>query len=69
MKRFKNIHFIMMVRSGVALKRAVNLAQENEATLTVVEVLEEFPPEAQIAVKSSRIVDFQKTVEEDSFEI
>jgi universal stress protein E len=68
MKRFKSILFIYdgEKESGIALKRAVNLSQENEAALTVAEVLEEFPPEEQMAIQSSKIVDFQKTVEDDS---
>lgn len=68
MKRFKNILFVYdgEKESGVALKRAVDLAKTNEATLTVVEVLEEFPPEMQRAIESSKIVDFQKIVEQES---
>ncbi len=68
MKRFKNILFVYdgEKESGVALKKAISLAQENKATLTIVEVLEELPPEIQRTVQSSKIVDFQKTVEEDS---
>jgi universal stress protein E len=68
MKRFKSILFVYdgEKESGIALKRAINLTQENEATLTVVEVIEEFPSGVKMAVQSSRIVDFQKTVEDDS---
>ena len=68
MKRFKNILFVYDDEkvSGVALKRAVTLARENGAALTVVEAIEEFPPETGMAIQSSRIGEFQETVERES---
>jgi nucleotide-binding universal stress UspA family protein len=49
MKRFKNILLIFDegVRGEAALTRAATLAKENQARLTVVEVIGEMPPDAR----------------------
>jgi universal stress protein E len=62
MKRFKNI---LMVAGGegwerAALKRAVALAKNNRARLTVVDVIEELPREMRVLSKSIHLADLQK---------
>jgi len=49
MKRFQNILLVFDegVRGEAALARAATLAKENQAQLTVVEVIREMPPEAR----------------------
>lgn len=46
MKRFKNILFVKEPTTGseAALERAVTLAQNNQARLTVIDVVEQLPP-------------------------
>jgi nucleotide-binding universal stress UspA family protein len=61
MRRFKNI---LLVTEGkrdtkAPLERAVTLAKENQASLTVVEVLLECPPEMQRAVTSVDLADLE----------
>ena len=67
MQRFKNI---LLVAGGAgfeaaALKRAVDLAKNNGARLTVVDVVEELPREMQMLVTSMHLVDIQKLVVEE----
>ncbi|MDJ0872305.1 MAG: universal stress protein [Gammaproteobacteria bacterium] len=52
MKRFKSILFAAdsQVELGGALDRAVALAQENDARLTVIDVVDAVPPEARMLV-------------------
>lgn len=53
MKRFKNILLLITdfdAKQQIAVERAVLLAQQNEAQLTVVSVIKELPPEMLIAV-------------------
>lgn len=62
MERFKNI---LLVAGGegweeTALKRAVGLAKNNRARLTVFDVVDELPREMQMLVTSMRIEDLQE---------
>jgi len=64
MKRFKNI---LLVAGGEgwkesALKRAVALAKENRARLTVVDVIEELPREMRVLATSMHLADLQQLV-------
>jgi nucleotide-binding universal stress UspA family protein len=68
MKPFKKILFIndFHKERTPALERAVKLARSNEALLTIIEVLEEFPSEIKSAVGSSSLMEYQRAVETDS---
>jgi len=70
MKRFKKILFVNDCKTErtEALERTVKLAKTNEAILTVIEALEEFPSEMQMAIPSSDLKDFQKIVGQESIE-
>ena len=64
MQRFKNI---LLIAGGddwerTSLKRAVDLAKNNSARLTVVDVVEELPREMQMLVTSVNLVDLQNLV-------
>ncbi len=64
MKRFKKI---LLISGGVSwkeavLKRAVTLAKNNHAELTVVDVIEEFPRAMQTIVTTIHPADFQKVI-------
>jgi universal stress protein E len=67
MKRFKNI---LLVAGGTdwkanALKRAADLAKNNRAHLTVVDVVEELPREMRRLVTSFHLADIQNLVVEE----
>jgi nucleotide-binding universal stress UspA family protein len=68
MKQFKKILFIndFHKEKTPALKRAVKLARNNKALLTIIEVLEEFPPEVKSAVSPSSLMEYQRAVETES---
>ena len=62
MQRFQNI---LLVAGGegwetAALKRAVDLAKNNHARLTVVDVVEELPQEMRVLATSIHLADLQK---------
>ena len=62
MKRFKNI---LLVAGGegwerAALKRAVALAKNNSARLSVVDVVEELPQEMRMLITSMHLADIQR---------
>ena len=67
MQRFKNI---LLVAGGTgwetnALKRAVDLAKNNRARLTVVDIVEKLPREMQRLVTSFHLADIQNHVVEE----
>ena len=67
MKRFKNILCVVVsdVGVGAALERAVALAINNQANLTVVEIVDEIPPDTKLFDRVMSPNDLQaKMVEE-----
>jgi universal stress protein E len=60
-RRFKNILLVMdgKTDSKAPLERAVTLAKENQASLTVIEVLLECPPELQRTITSVDLADLE----------
>jgi len=69
MNRFKKILFVNDGKTTrtTALERAANLALSNEAALTVVEALEDFPAEMKTARTTSDMGKLQKIVSEESY--
>ena len=67
MKRFKKILVVAHSKSKgqVTLKRAVALAETNQATLTVVEAIERLPPDAQTLITSMPLEDIQNMIVEE----
>lgn len=61
MKRFKNILCVFSsgARNEVALRRAATLAEENQARLTVVEVIDEIPPDTKLMERVLATQDLQ----------
>jgi len=67
MKRFKNILFVNVKPDDkAAFERAVTLAVRNQATLTVVEVLETLPPEERMLINSRHNVDLMEIAAQKS---
>ncbi len=64
MKRFKNILLVAYGTSDIraALKRAVRLAKENQARLTMVDVVEELPRDARTVLKEISPSDIEDKV-------
>jgi universal stress protein E len=62
MQRFKNILLVAGGEGweGAALNRAVALAKNNRARLTVVDVVEELPRDMRVLVTSMHLADLQK---------
>lgn len=70
MNRFQKILFVYdrPTEKGMAFQRAVDLTKKNQAILTVVEVLEEIPPEIQVALPSSNLQGLREAVSHESYE-
>jgi len=70
MERFKKILFVNdgKTKREVPLERAVNLAKRNQASLTVVEVLEGPPRDTQTFLKTSIIKGIVKTAAQETTE-
>lgn len=64
MQRYKNILFVVTSNSfnEPALEQAVSLAQNNQASLTVVEVIDEIPPNTKLLERVLSPVDLQEKV-------
>jgi len=62
MQRFKNILLVAGGEGweGAALKRAVDLAKNNRAHLTVVDVVEELPRDMRMLITTMHLADLQK---------
>lgn len=70
MQRFKNIlvHVNLTRSEHPALSRAVRLAQQNNAKLTAINVIEEHPAQAHSVLRSLHLEDALKLVEQDHHE-
>ena len=67
MKRFKNILFVNgKPDDKAAFERAVTLAVRNQATLTVVEILETLPREERMLINSRHDVDLMEIAAQES---
>lgn len=70
MKRFKKILFVYDPDSEEtpAFERAVHLAEANQASLKLVHVLDEFPPQMQMTEMASALPELQKQIHEGASE-
>jgi len=70
MKRFKRILFVNdgKVKKGAALEKAVNLAKTNQALLTLVEILAEYPQETPAEIEPLKIKDIEEIALRESAE-
>jgi nucleotide-binding universal stress UspA family protein len=64
MKRFKNILCIVNTdtQDNVAMEHAVKLAEKNQASLTVVEVIDEIPPDTTLFERTMSSIDLQAEI-------
>ena len=64
MKRFKNILCIVNTdtQDNVAMEHAVKLAEKNQASLTVVEVIDEIPPDTTLFERTMSPIDLQAEI-------
>ena len=64
MKRFKNILCIVNtdMQDTIALEHAVKLAEKNQASLTVVEVIDEIPPDTTLFERTMSSIDLQAEI-------
>jgi len=64
MKRFKNILCIVNtdMQDTVAVEHAAKLAEKNQATLTVVEVIDEIPPNTTLYERTLSSIDLQAEI-------
>jgi len=64
MKRFKNILFVAdsELKGGDAFERAVTLAENNQAQLTVVSILEEFPTEGSEEIQGVSMAELRDAI-------
>ena len=64
MKRFKNILFVADsdLEGGDTFQRAVTLAENNQAQLTVVSILEEFPAQSSEAIQDMSMTDLKNAI-------
>ena len=70
MKRFEKILFVYDPGSEKtpAFERAVHLAEMNQASLKLLQVLEEFPPQMQMTDMASALPELQKQVHQEATE-
>jgi nucleotide-binding universal stress UspA family protein len=68
MKRFNKILFVndFNKEPTPAFERAVKLAKHNQASLTMVEIFEELPPEIKDSVSPSSLIEYRNAVEAES---
>ena len=64
MKRFKNILFVAdsELKGGDALERAVTLAEHNQAELTVVSFMDEFPTDVGVEIQGISMIKLRDTL-------
>jgi universal stress protein E len=64
MKRFKNILCIVStdMQNTIAVEHAVKLAVKNQASLTVVEVIDEMPPDTTLFERTMSSIDLQAEI-------
>jgi universal stress protein E len=64
MQRFKDILFVAIpdAVNGTAMERAAVLADNNQARLTVVDIIDEIPSNAKLLDRSLSVVDLQKMI-------
>ena len=64
MKRFKNILCIVNtdMQDTIAVEHAVKLAEKNQASLTVVEVIDEIPPNTTLFERTLSSIDLQEKI-------
>jgi len=64
MKRFKNILCIVNtdMQNTIAVEHAVKLAEKNQASLTVVEVIDEIPPDTTLFERTMSSIDLQAEI-------
>ncbi len=64
MKRFKNILCIVNTdtQNTIAVEHAVKLAEKNQASLTVIEVIDEIPPNTTLFERTLSSIDLQEKI-------
>ena len=64
MKRFKNILCIVNtdMQNTIAVEHAVKLAEKNQASLTVIEVIDEIPPNTTLFERTLSSIDLQEKI-------
>jgi len=64
MQRFKNILCVVRTdaKHNAALEHAVKLAENNQASLTVVEIIDEIPPNTKLFVRNQSPFDIQEMI-------